>query len=90
MVEVLHIVGTGDPFDVVFMMPLVSQWRAVRACGLEGPEPLPIDCDAPIARILTLSEPGLVDDNGNAHHTLAMCEGHFQSWRAAQPVAVGH
>lgn len=80
---VKRVVGTGHPVDVILLIPIVANWQAARACGLEQDVPLPIGCDAPIGRILILEEPGLTDDQGRPQSTLAMCEPHYQSWLAS-------
>jgi hypothetical protein len=73
---VLNVIGTGDPMDMIFMIPLVHEWRASRACATEQQEP----CEKPIQRIVILAEPGIIDDHGIAHATLAYCESHFQTF----------
>jgi hypothetical protein len=73
-----RVVGTGNPIDALFLIPLIRQWGASRACTTEQEEP----CDAPIGRIVILEPPGLADDAEHTSDTLAYCEPHYLSLMA--------
>jgi hypothetical protein len=71
------VVGTGDPMDVLMVIPLLSSWGASRACGLA---PDGDACEAPLQRIVIVDHtdpPGELATNT----TLAFCEPHFQAMR---------
>lgn len=72
-IRVQRVIGTGDPLDMIFLVPLVHQWGASRACATEGDS----TCEAPLRRIVILAPPGFTDDAGRTTDTLAYCEPHF-------------
>jgi len=52
--SVKTVIGTGDPFDQIMLLPLISDWGVPRECvgSLLG-EP----CDKPLVRLYVLDEP---------------------------------
>lgn len=73
------VVGTGSPVDAIMLIPLISQWRAQRACGLAQDES-EADCEKMIQRLVIVAKtdpPGELKEND----TLAFCEAHFQKLR---------
>ena len=65
--SVKSIIGTGDPFDAIMLIPLIADWRVPRNClmALEG-----VRCDAPIRRLYVLDKPI------EGHRVLGICEAH--------------
>ncbi len=74
MIQVKETIGTGDPFDQISLIPLISQWGVPRNClvALRGEE-----CAAPLARLYVLMEPV------NGHTVLGVCEKHHQEFTGA-------
>jgi hypothetical protein len=78
-VAVSHVVGTGDPLDMLLLIPLIVQWGVPRACETELDEGT---CEVPIRRIVILAEPGFTDGAGSVFRELGYCETHYQSFIA--------
>jgi hypothetical protein len=81
-IRVRSVIGTGNPMDTVFMLPLVGQWGATRACTLARDNSDDPRCERMIGRIVVLAEPGIIDDNGQGQSVLAFCEEDFLAWRS--------
>ena len=64
--EVNTVIGTGDPFDRIMLIPLISQWKVPTNCVWNLKEP----CDNRISRLYSLREPV------NGHGIVGICEEH--------------
>ena len=69
--SVKNIIGTGDPSDVITLIPLISQWGVPRECAYgaltgEG-------CEKPLARLYVLNEPI------QGHSVVGMCREHHET-----------
>ena len=53
--SVKEIIGTGDPFDMIALIPLISQWRVPRECVYGALTSS--GCGNPLSRLYVLSEP---------------------------------
>ena len=65
--KVKEVIGTGDPTDVITLIPLISQWRVPRECAwvLTGEE-----CGKPLSRLYVLQEPI------QGHRIVGVCRDH--------------
>ncbi len=69
--SVKQVIGTGDPFDQIMLLPLITDWQVPRNCmmALCG-----VDCQATISRLYVLDTP--VDGHG----VLGICETHHREF----------
>ena len=77
--SVTTVIGTGDPFDGIMLVPLISDWGVPRDCifSVTG-EP----CAKPLRRLYVLSEP-LIGFGGGDKGFLVVgaCEDHHSAWQ---------
>lgn len=74
-----RIIGTGDPIDMITMIPLISAHGIPRACRVATGEDTET-CEAPIQRAVIVDHtdpPGVF----NPGDPLGFCEPHFQALR---------
>lgn len=73
------VIGTGDPFDIITMIPLIRSHGIGRACAVAQDEGEP-ECEDPIQRavIVDRTDPPGVFEPGTP---LGFCERHFQAIR---------
>lgn len=64
--KIRKVIGTGDPFDVIMLIPLRHDWGVPPDCIMNLTEP----CDEKIRRLYVLDEP--VD----GHSVVGICEKH--------------
>ncbi len=73
------VIGTGDPLDVIMLIPLIHDWNVPRECimGVTG-----TPCEAPIRRIYVLREP-LVGFGGGEQgfKHVGICEAHHRQFK---------
>lgn len=66
--RVKTVIGTGDPLDGIWLLPLIVDWGVPKGCiggAIDGEE-----CDAPIRRLYVLEEPF------QGFMTVGCCEDH--------------
>src|SRR3990172_3091477 len=68
------VIGTGDPFDSIGLIPLIADWRVPRNClvALRGEK-----CEAAITRLYVLEAPI------EGHGVLGICETHHTEFSLA-------
>lgn len=72
--SVKTIIGTGDPFDVIMLIPLISDWAVPRECiySLTGEA-----CEGPLSRLYVLHEPLIGFGGGDdGFGVVGACEKH--------------
>lgn len=76
------IVGTGDPMDIIMMIPLVHSWHPARGCVVVQDEGEP-ECQEPVTRIVIVdhTDPPDVFTGDGWKNGLAFCEPHFRAVR---------
>lgn len=80
-IKVNSVIGTGDPFDVLMLIPLIHQWRVPQNCAigaLQGE-----DCKNPISRIYVLREPV------EGHKCIGACESHHLTFAGTEDGSAG-
>jgi hypothetical protein len=75
--SVKTVIGTGDPFDAIMLIPLICDWRVPQNClmALQGEK-----CDATIRRLYVLETPI------EGHGVLGICEAHHQALQPERAV----
>lgn len=68
--KVKEIIGTGDPFDMIALIPLLHDWKVPEGCigGVRDGE----ECNATATRIYVLAEPF------QGFNCVRACERHHQ------------
>lgn len=66
------VIGTGDPFDAIMLIPLIADWKVPRNClgSLMGGE-----CTKSLTRLYVLDEPL------QGHKVVGVCEKHHAALR---------
>lgn len=70
--KINSVVGTGDPFDAIMLIPLIADWRVPNHCVFCYADGRRKEQSATITRLLRLREPF------DGHMTLGCCEAHWQ------------